>query len=425
MRELATAVASGMAPADVFVLASAAHRHPAGRGRLRHRRVRQQRVGRRRGRVGPQRRAGAGARDHPAAHPRRRPAPHLPPRAGRARRSPRGGQAGRAHGLRLLADDARTRARTAVGRDRGGLRGARFAAGGRRARPRRLRRADRFGRGQHQGPRGPRRAGGHRPADGPREPPRLPRAPRAEVARAQRHGGRSPWPSSTSTTSRRQRHPRSPGGDVVQAAVAATRSTCPQRGRARAGGRRRVRLLMPETDEPRRLRRRARPGRVAGIELGGGRPVTSRPASPASARQRARRSSSGSPTGPCTGPSPTAATRHRLRARGGRELSISERADQPAALAGAGRASARGARPRRQGPSGGTPSASPRWRRASPSSGMDGGARRAAAGAALVHDVGKIGAPDDVLLKPAASPTTSARASPSTWRWASRWWRTC
>ena len=96
----------------------AAHRRPLGRRRLRDRRIRRQRVGRRRGRLGQRRRAGAGARGRSAGDARRRHASRIQRRLRRARRSPCSWQARRAHGLRLLADDARARARAPLGRDR-------------------------------------------------------------------------------------------------------------------------------------------------------------------------------------------------------------------------------------------------------------------------------------------------------------------
>ena len=90
MRELATAVASGMAPADVFVLASrriATLLGVDGCGIVEFASSESAVVGGAWARNDAPR---AGARDHPAAHPRRRPAPPLPRRARRARRPPRG-----------------------------------------------------------------------------------------------------------------------------------------------------------------------------------------------------------------------------------------------------------------------------------------------------------------------------------------------
>ena len=78
MRELATAVAAGTAPADVFVLASqriATLLGVDGCGIVEFASSESAVVG---GRLGPQRRARAGARDDPAADPRRRPASRLP-----------------------------------------------------------------------------------------------------------------------------------------------------------------------------------------------------------------------------------------------------------------------------------------------------------------------------------------------------------
>jgi hypothetical protein len=152
MRELATAVASGMAPAEVFVLASrriATLLGVDGCGIVEFASSESAVVG------------GAWARHDGLALATGTILPltrgddlHRLYLDGRAVRVDRHGAAKRAarmgYGCSLTTPGAC--ARTPVGRDRRGLRGARHAAGRRRARARRLRRADRPGRGQHRRP---------------------------------------------------------------------------------------------------------------------------------------------------------------------------------------------------------------------------------------------------------------------------------
>ena len=94
-------------------------------------------------------------------------------------------------------------------------------------------------------------AGGHRPADGPRQPPRLPRAPGRRGRRARGATAASwPWPCSTSTTSRRSTTStatRSATACCARRAAPACAGAATGDVVARLGGEE-FAWLMPETD---------------------------------------------------------------------------------------------------------------------------------------------------------------------------------
>ena len=220
-------------------------------------------------------------------------------------------------------------------------------------------------------------------------------------------------------------------GDVVLAAVAATLCDVARTEDvlARLGGDE-FAMLMPETSEQQALAavERARSA-IAAIELGSGLRVTVsagdlRPR----ARRRPRQRSYGSPTARCTGARRTGATpRGSTTPTVVRELSISERADQlqrSQALVGI-RALARAIDAKDQS----TREHSQRVatlaceiaRR------LDWSDDRVALleDAALVHDVGKIGVADAVLLKPGRLTEDEYELIKPTRRWGRRWSRTC